>query len=169
MAPIEYIVRDAAGSARSGFSFDDNPSSITVAGSKDISLNVSAADVASYQQIGSDLVIVLRDGQTIMLDGYYDTAATGAKNLFLSEDGQLVAVTLDEGQNGIAQASYEAMAVGEKWSAYDELVFLDLDRVEPVVAPLAAPLISPLAARTWRRRGRGRGRSRGCGRRRERR
>lgn len=153
MNPVEYIVRDASGSARGGFFPEDNPSSIFVSGAKDVSLNVGVADVASYQKVGGDLVLVLNDGQTIVLDGYYDAGATGAKNLFLSEAGQLVVVSLDEGQDGVAQASYEAVSVGEKWSAYDELVFLDLDRVEPGRGPACRAADQPSCRSPGCRRG----------------
>ncbi|MDE4063682.1 Ig-like domain-containing protein [Phaeobacter gallaeciensis] len=48
--------------------------------------------------------------------------------------------------NSMLFASYETLDLSGKWSAYDELVFLDVDRIEPVIAPLAAPLLGGFGA-----------------------
>ncbi|MDJ0827186.1 MAG: Ig-like domain-containing protein [Rhodobacter sp.] len=145
MSTVGYVVRDTAGSARRGTFPEGDPSSIYVSYTKDVSLNLGQADIAGYQRLGSDLVITLDNGQVVVLNGYFDTAHTGAKGLFLSQQGEIVEVVLADGDGAAMVARYQAVEVGgEKWSPYDQLVFLDLAEVEPVVAPLVAPLASQL-------------------------
>ena len=141
MSSVEYVVRDASGSARPGSFPEGDPSTIYVSFTKDVSLNLGTSDVASYQKHGNDLLVTLDNGQVLILSGYYDEASTGEKNLFLSQDGNIVEVVLEDGQDGNLFASYNGLESGGKWSEYDDLVFLDLGRVEPVLAPLAAPLL----------------------------
>jgi len=140
----EYVVRDTAGSVRNGTFPEGDPTTIYVAFSRDVSLNLSGSEVASYTRNGDNLIVVLQSGEVLVLDGYFQENATGPKNLFLSEEGQLVEVFLGDAVEGDITASYAALDVSGKWSAYDDLVFLDLGRVEPVVAPLAAPIIGGL-------------------------
>ncbi|KMW60311.1 T1SS secreted agglutinin RTX [Candidatus Rhodobacter oscarellae] len=145
MLAINYVVRDAAGSVRTGAFPEGNPATIYASYSKDVSLNLSASAVSSYAREGNDLVLNLADGQVLVVSGYFDEGATGPKNLFLSEQGDLVEVFLGDAQEGPLTASYAGLDVSGKWSAYDDLVFLDLGRVEPVVAPIAAPLFGGLS------------------------
>lgn len=144
MRTIDYVVRDVSGSVQSGTFPAGDPATIYVSYSKDVSLNLNAADIATYQKHGSDLLLTLSDGQVLILSGYFDEGNTGDKNLFLSEEGELVAVTLEDGQSGFLSASYSGLDVAGKWSSYDDLLFLDLGRVEPVVAPLVAPVLGNL-------------------------
>jgi hypothetical protein len=148
---IEYVVRDTPGSVRNGAFPEGDPATIYVFFSRDVSLNLSQGEVASYTRVGNDLTVTLTSGQVLVLDGYFEEASTGPKNLFLSEQGELVEVFLGDAQEGLITADYATLDVSGKWSGYDDLVFLDLGRIEPVVAPLAAaPLaglgLGPLAA-----------------------
>ncbi len=145
MSNVDYVVRDVTGGVQRGSFPEGDPTTIYVSYSKDVSLNLKPADVASYQRHGNDLLVSLGDGQVLVLSGYFDEGTTGDKNLFLSEEGEFVEVVLDEGVGGEFHASYSAIDVGGKWSAYDELVFLDLGQIEQVVAPLVAPLAGSLA------------------------
>lgn len=145
MTSVDYVVRDATGSVLHGTFPQGNPSTIFVTQSRDISLNTSAAEVAGYERVGNDLVVTMTDGQQLVLNGYYDAAVVAEKNLYLSQNGEIVAVQLADTADGIAMADYIAITADGKWSVYDDLLFLDLARVEPVVAPLVAPLIGPMA------------------------
>jgi len=144
MTTVDYVVRDGAGSVQRGTFAEGDPSTIYVSYSKDVSLNLNPSDVAGYKQHGNDLLITLQNGQVLVLSGYFDEGATGDKHLFLSEGGDFVEVILADGPDGAFYASYDAIDVSGKWSAYDQLTFLDIGNVEQVVAPLAAPLLGPL-------------------------
>jgi len=144
MSTVAFIARDAMGTNQHGTSAEGSPSVISATGAKDISLNLDPTDVESYARRGRDLHITLADGTVVELDGYYDTASTGPKNLFLSDEGDFIEVVLEDKSEGMLFASYEPLDLTGKWSAYDDMVFLDVDRIEPVVAPLAAPLVGGL-------------------------
>lgn len=146
MSIVAYIARDPAGTNMHGTSSEGTPSIIDATSAKDISLNLSPSDVESYARRGSDLYITLNDGSIVQVDGFYDAATTGSKNLFLSEDGTFIEVVLEDKAEGMLFASYEPLDLAGKWSAYDDMVFLGVDRIEPVVAPLAAPLFGGLGA-----------------------
>jgi hypothetical protein len=71
------------------------------------------------------------------LEGYFEGAD---KDLLLSERGLMTHVELDAMGQGELVATYSDVDLSGKWSEYDQLSFLDLERVEPVVAPLAPAL-----------------------------
>ena len=144
MSTVAFIARNPSGTNQHGTSAEGSPSVISTTGAKDISLNLDPTDVESYARRGNDLHITLSDGTIVELDGFYNTAATGPKNLFLSDEGDFIEVVLEDKADGMLFASYEPLDLSGKWSAYDDMVFLDVDRIEPVVAPLAAPLLGGL-------------------------
>jgi len=146
MSTVGFITRDLSGTTRQSTFSEGSPSLLNVTHSKDISLNLSASDIDSYVRRGSDLHLVLADGQILVLQNYYSNGTAGGKNLFLSEDGNFVEVVLEDKAEGALFASYEPLDLTGKWSAYDDMVFLDVDRIEPVIAPLAAPLFGGLGA-----------------------
>ncbi|MDE4110852.1 Ig-like domain-containing protein [Phaeobacter gallaeciensis] len=146
MSSVGYISRDMTGTTVQGVFAEGTPAHLNVSQTKDISLNLGRSAVESYARHGADLHIVLADGQTLVLDNFFSYGATGGKNLFLSADGQFIEVVLEDKADGMLFASYETLDLSGKWSAYDELVFLDVDRIEPVIAPLAAPLLGGFGA-----------------------
>ncbi|WP_424978996.1 Ig-like domain-containing protein [Leisingera sp. S232] len=146
MSTVAFITRDTAGTTQHGNFSEGTPARIDAGQSKDISLNLSPADVESYARQGNNLHITLANGQELVLENYYAFGATGGKNLFLSQEGQFVEVVLEDKSSGMLFATYEPLDLAGKWSAYDEMVFLDVDRIEPVVAPLVAPLFGGLGA-----------------------
>lgn len=138
MSTTGYIVRDAAGNLQQGIFAEGNPSTIYVSHTKDISLNLAAGDVHGFERHGQDLHVVLQGGEVLILNGYFNEGTTGDKNLFLSEEGEMLEVVLEDRADGYLAAGYEPLDMSGKWSSYDEMVFLDVDRIEPTVAPLAA-------------------------------
>jgi len=134
------------GTTVQGVFAEGTPARMNVSQTKDISLNLGRSAVESYARHGADLHIVLADGQVIVLENFFSSDATGGKNLFLSANDQFIAVVLEDKADGMLFASYETLDLSGKWSAYDELVFLDVDRIEPVIAPLAAPLLGGFGA-----------------------
>lgn len=146
MSTVAFITRDMAGTTQHGNFSEGTPARINAGPSKDISLNLNPADVESYARRGGDLHITLANGQELVLENYYSFSSTGGKNLFLSSEGEFIEVVLEDKSSGMLFATYEPLDLTGKWSAYDEMVFLDVDRIEPVVAPLAAPLFGGLGA-----------------------
>lgn len=135
MLGIQYFVRDQAGTVTSGTLSLSGPSeTLSVQAVEDISLNMSSAAISGYVRQGDDLVIELIGGKVIVLDGYFD----GEHELLLSEHGMMTKVDFMAEGEGDLVASYMDIDLTGKWSEYDQLAFLDLERVEPVVAPVAA-------------------------------
>ncbi|WP_417279318.1 Ig-like domain-containing protein [Celeribacter sp.] len=135
MLGIQYFVRGSAGSITAGTLSLSGPSeTLSVQAVEDISLNMSSAAISGYVRQGDDLVIELIGGKTIVLDGYFD----GEHELLLSEHGMMTRVDFMAEGEGDLVASYMDIDLTGKWSEYDQLAFLDLERVEPVVAPIAA-------------------------------
>ncbi|NIZ13777.1 Ig-like domain-containing protein [Phaeobacter sp. HF9A] len=144
MSTVAYIARDPSGTNQHGTSPEGSPAIISTTGAKDISLNLDPTDIESYARRGNDLQLTLTDGTVVELDGFYSNATTGPKNLFLSDEGDFIEVVLEDKPDGMLFASYEPMDLSGKWSAYDDMVFFDVDRIEPVVAPLAVPFLGGL-------------------------
>lgn len=146
MGKVAYIIREITGAIQYGNFPGEIPARIDASQAKDISLNLSPADVESYSRQGSDLHITLANGQELVLENYYSFGATGVKSLFLSKEGEFIEVVLEDKSSGMLYATYEPLDLSGKWSAYDEMVFMGGDRIEPVVAPLAAPMFGGLGA-----------------------
>ncbi|WP_417246631.1 Ig-like domain-containing protein [Celeribacter sp.] len=135
MLGIQYSVRDGAGTVTTGtLSLSGNSETIAVEAVEDISLNMSSAAISGYTREGGDLVIELIGGKTIVLDGFFE----GDHDLLLSERGLMTKVDFMAEDEGQLVAAYQDIDLTGKWSEYDQLAFLDLERVEPVVAPLVA-------------------------------
>ncbi len=137
MSSYSYAVRGADGVVVRGQTADAANGTIASQQASHISLNLTPADVAGYVNDGGDLVIHLVNGETITLENYFSIED---RELLLSKDGQIQVVELGDPINDQYFAQYDAVSMTDKWSEYDQLAFLDLERVEPVVAPLAAPL-----------------------------
>ena len=140
MISVDYAIRDTLGVAQYGDMQGDATAITAVGDATDVSLNISAADIVAYTRSGSDMQITLTSGETIVLEGYFDTTITGEKSLFLSENGKLVEVHLTDLGGHSLVPNYELHEVTGKWSEFDDMVFLDVVEVQPVIAPLAAPL-----------------------------
>jgi len=137
MSSYSYAVRGADRVVVRGQTADAANGTIASQQASHISLNLTPADVAGYVNDGGDLVIHLVNGETITLENYFSIED---RELLLSKDGQIQVVELGDPINDQYFAQYDAVSMTDKWSEYDQLAFLDLERVEPVVAPLAAPL-----------------------------
>lgn len=142
MVAMDYVVRDSAGLTQTGTLAGDVDGILSTAGSREVSLNLNTGQVVSYTRVGSNLQVLLADGSTVVLEGFY---IGPEKALFLSDNGSLNRVELADAGEGEIPASYVYETAGlEKWGPNDDLVFFDLDRIEPVVAPIAAPLLAGL-------------------------
>lgn len=145
MSVLSYAVRGSDGGVARGQTSSLENNVIFTGNARQISLNLAPVDVVSYIQNGNDLLIELATGEVINLQGYFHEAG-GEKDLFLSKDGEFHEVDLGHPIGSQFPASYETADMSGKWSQYDELTFLDLERIEPVVAPLVAPALGGLGS-----------------------
>jgi len=137
MSSYSYAVRGTDGVVARGQTTEAANGTISSQHASHISLNLTPAEVAGYVNDGGDLVIHLVNGETITLENYF---TDDERELLLSKDGQVQVVELGDPINDQYFAQYDTVSMTDKWSEYDQLTFLDLERVEPVVAPLAPPL-----------------------------
>lgn len=143
MSAVNFSVRSSGGTVSYGKTSPENGNFIPFYSGAQISLNLAPQDVAAYKVDGENLVVELTNGQTVTLQGYFYDADRDPE-LFLSSHGNIHHVDLGGQVGDQYLASYAEIDTSGKYSAYDQLVFLDLERVEPVVAPLAAPLLGGL-------------------------
>ena len=122
MQAIEFVVRDSAGNLSHGtFGEDGVGTRLNLGDGQQVSLHLGAGDVRGYSRQGDDLVITLNDGSTLRLAGYFD----GENMLYLSRDGDLVAVELTGSGGSELHAAYQPEAHWGKWSPSDELIHYD--------------------------------------------
>ena len=140
MSTVNFSVRSAAGTVTHGQAHDTDGLIIPFFTGSQISLNLAPQDVIGYTQSGNDLIVELASGQKITVQGYFFEDSRDPE-LFLSSNGEIHHVELGGQMGDQYLATYNPVDTSGKWSAYDELVFLDLERVEPVVAPLIAPAL----------------------------
>lgn len=143
MSAVHFSVRSAGGAVSHGETTAENGHIIPFYVGSQISLNLSPQDIVAYRVSGEDLVVEMSTGQTVTVQGYF-YGSDRETELFLSAHGEIHHVDLGGLVGDQYLASYAPVDTSGKWSAYDDLVFLDLERVEPVVAPLAAPLFGGL-------------------------
>jgi hypothetical protein len=124
---IEFAVRDSAGGLVHGAVAGDGGSNFVQLGTGDeISLHLARQSIAGYAQQGDDLIITLVDGRQIVLDGYFNT--TGEPNqLYLSQNGEVIAVDLTTGSDGVVYADYGTADGWDKFSTLDDLRFAETD------------------------------------------
>lgn len=146
MSYLSYAVRGADGVVVRGQTADFDQKVVSVRTSSDVSLNLSPSEIVSYKQNGNDLLIELANGELVTLQDYFAGEMASDRELFLSKDGEFHTVDLGPTIDNQFIANYEPVDLSGKWSQFDELTFLDLERIEPVVAPLAAPLLGGLGA-----------------------
>ncbi|NPD16626.1 BapA prefix-like domain-containing protein [Xinfangfangia sp. D13-10-4-6] len=124
---IQFVVRDSAGgTARGSVAADTNNNFIQMGAGDSVSLNLSRQSIASYTKQGDDLVVTLIDGRTVVLDGYFVTSGA-ANQLYLSQNGEIVAVQLSNSGEGGLYASYGAVEGWDKYSNLDALRFAQGD------------------------------------------
>lgn len=129
---IDFAVRSAAGGTTySTVAGPDQTNYVQVAPGDTISLNLSRESILSYQNVEGDLVMELADGRTIVLVDYFDAGGAIPQQLFLSSNGELSEVLLQDNGQGVLFADYGPVSTGgmDKWSPLDGLRFADADGV----------------------------------------
>ncbi|WP_083947608.1 Ig-like domain-containing protein [Phaeovulum vinaykumarii] len=95
----------------------------------EISLHLRKESILKYMRDGDDLQLFLVDGRTITLTHFYDNAAAPPR-LYLSSDGEISEVVLQDSGDGVIFAEYSGIDTwGEKWSPVDQLTFLGDDQI----------------------------------------
>ncbi len=108
---IDFVVRDSAGGLVRGAVAGEGSNFVQMGLGEEISLNLARESVAGFVQQGSDLVITLIDGRQIVLAGYFNEAGE-ANQLYLSQNGEVIAVELADAGDGTMFASYGPAMVG---------------------------------------------------------
>ncbi|MGH1370072.1 MAG: Ig-like domain-containing protein [Maritimibacter sp.] len=127
MSAIQFVVRGAAGNLQHGAVIDSDIDGTLSAGpGSAVSLNIRRADVRDYVRAGTDLEIYLSDGRRLVLEDYFDQAGMPNGQLFLSEGGVLMEVSVSPD----GQVDYQEATAWGKWSELDSLTFPD----DPIVA-----------------------------------
>jgi hypothetical protein len=135
VSAIEFAVRDVAGGTQRGMVAGEGQANFIQVGSGDsVSLNLSQASVAGYEQRGRDLVVKLIDGREITLTGYFDAAAGDTNHLYLSSDGMISEVFVTGNADGTLFANYGPVQGWDKWSPIDDLRMVSADPVASGVA-----------------------------------
>ncbi|WP_198672125.1 BapA prefix-like domain-containing protein, partial [Pseudogemmobacter bohemicus] len=125
---IQFVVRDSAGGISRGSVVGEEGNNFIQMGSGDsVSLNLSRQSIAGYARQGDDLVLTLIDGRTVLLDGYF--TAGEANQLYLSQNGEVIAVQLSNSAEGGLYANYGAVEGWDKYSNLDALRFAQGDDV----------------------------------------
>ena len=123
---VDFAVRDVMGGVSRGVVSGDGASDFIQVGAGDnISLNLRKTSILKYVHDGEDLQIVLVDGRTITLAGFFDAPAGVENRLFISADGEITPVTLEETGDGVIFAEYGAPELLGKWSLNDQLAFYE--------------------------------------------
>ena len=129
---VDFAVRDLAGGVSHGAVAGDNAGNFIQVGAGDeISLNLRRYNILKYEQVGSDLKVVLVDGREITLSGYFSQPEGQEAQLYISADGEIAAVSLEDMGDGVLFANYSTPEVIGKWSPNDQLAFLDGEDIIP--------------------------------------
>lgn len=140
VSAINFAVRGVAGSAQQGTVAGENQSNLIAIGSgQSISLNLSPGSVVAYKQQGSDLVIQLVDGRSVVLSDYFAAPAGSENKLYLSSNDEIIEVRVNGGVDGVLFADYGPVEVMDKWSPLDDLRFSQSDVMDEVAVASNEP------------------------------
>ncbi len=140
VSAINFAVRNFAGGTQRGTVAGDAQGNFIQVGSGDsVSLNLSRSSIVAYEQSGQDLIIRLVDGRTVVLSNYFAETAGDVNHLYLSSDGQIVEVLVNEGADGAMFADYGTVQGWDKWSPLDDLRYTDADLTQPLVVASSEP------------------------------
>lgn len=124
---VFFAVRNAAGTMRGSVGGDGGNPVLAVGSGEDVSLNLTPSSVTGYERSGQDLLVRLADGRTITLAGFFEDPGMPENRLYLSSDGQVIAVAFTDGGAGLLLPAYAAPDVWNKYSTVDDLRFVEFD------------------------------------------
>jgi hypothetical protein len=119
---IDFVVRDPAGGVVRGAVAGDGGNFVQLGAGEEISLNLSRESVAGFRQQGDDLILTLIDGREVVLSGYFNEGGE-PNQLYLSQNGEVIAVEFSQAGNGQLMASYGQADGWDKFSTLDDLRF----------------------------------------------
>ncbi len=119
---IDFVVRDSAGGVVRGAVAGDGGNFVQLGAGEEISLNLSRESVAGFRQQGDDLILTLIDGREVVLSGYFNEGGE-PNQLYLSQNGEVIAVEFAQAGNGQLMASYGQADGWDKFSTLDDLRF----------------------------------------------
>jgi hypothetical protein len=119
---IDFVVRDSAGGVVRGAVAGDGGNFVQLGAGEEISLNLSRESVAGFRQQGDDLILTLIDGREVVLSGYFNEGGE-PNQLYLSQNGEVIAVEFSQAGNGQLMASYGQADGWDKFSTLDDLRF----------------------------------------------
>ncbi|MBD3785961.1 MAG: hypothetical protein IE922_03200, partial [Sphingomonadales bacterium] len=130
---VDFAVRNDLGGVSYGVVGGEGVSDFIQVGSGDaISLNLRKTSIVKYVREGDDLQIVLADGRVVTLAGYFNAAEGETNHLYISADGEITEVALEDTGDGVIFAQYGEPELIGKWSPNDQLAFLG---GEDLIAP----------------------------------
>ena len=139
MAAIDLVVRNSAGAIQAGVIPADVPvTTVTLGSGEDISINMSAAELAGQRRDGNDLVLTLADGREVRLENYFSEGGAPANQLYLSANGTISEVSFVALDDGTLFAETRLLDAGDKWSPYDGLIFTGAPDLAPLPVDDAA-------------------------------
>lgn len=134
VSAVNFAVRTGAGSAQQGLIAGENQSNLIALGSgQHISLNLSPGSVVAYQQQGTDLIVQLVDGRSIVLANFFGAPAGQENKLYLSSNDEISEVRVSGGVDGVLFADYGPAEALDKWSPLDDLRFSQADLMDDVM------------------------------------
>ncbi len=134
VSAVNFAVRTGANSAQLGMIAGENQSNlISVGAGQHISLNLSPGSVVAYQQQGTDLIVQLVDGRSIVLANYFGAPAGQENKLYLSSNDEISEVRVSSGVDGVLFADYGPVEALDKWSPLDDLRFSQADVLDDVM------------------------------------
>ena len=140
VSAINFAVRSFAGGTQHGTVAGDAQGNFIQVGSGDsVSLNLSRSSIVAYEQQGQDLLIKLVDGRTVVLSNYFNEAAGDVNHVYLSSEGQIVEVMVNEGREGVLFADYGPVQGWDKWSPLDDLRYTEAAGVADIALASAEP------------------------------
>lgn len=127
MSTIKFVVRDPSGILQNGSVIDSsiNGNIILSSGAK-VSLNARRLDVVGYMREGGDLVLVMANGNRIVLEDYFGADGNPQAELYLNEGGHLIYTEV----SATGTVTHAAVEEWGKWGELSSMAFPD----DPIVS-----------------------------------
>ena len=120
---IEFAVRNSAGAVVHGTAGGGGANFIQIGSGEQVSLHLSQSSVLGYERKGNDLIVKLVDGGDMTLSGFYNVQPGHLNRLYLSANGEVTEVMLQNAGEGPIVASYGPVDAWNKFSTLDDLRF----------------------------------------------
>ena len=120
---IEFAVRNSAGAVVHGTAGGGGANFVQIGSGEQVSLHLSQSSVLGYERKGADLIVKLVDGSDLTLSGFYNVQPGHMNRLYLSANGEVTEVLLQDAGEGPVVASYGPVDAWNKFSTLDDLRF----------------------------------------------